>query len=149
MMRNCFVSKDIRDLLLVPEIGSEEAEQHTDEAYESIFVKISDFEKKKKTIVSCFYCELSRNRNQYLEHIQEVLNKNGDGTQIACGDCNIDFLNETLPARITLENLMTAKGLDLVSLREPSRKTAISSTCIDSIYSNIPVQLTRVKNYIL
>ena len=36
---------------------------HTDEAYESISVKI---------IVPCFHCEPSRNRNQYLEHVEEV-----------------------------------------------------------------------------
>ena len=62
MMRNCFVSKDIRDhSLVVPEVASEELGGrvanyvtsdmedgllHTDEAYESISVKISDFEKK-------------------------------------------------------------------------------------------------------
>ena len=65
--------------------------------------------------------------------------------QIACGDFNIDLLNENLAARITLENLMTAQGLELVSLRQPTRETATSSTCIDSIYSNIPVQLTQIK----
>ena len=118
---------------------------HTDEAYESLSVKISDFKKKKKIIVSCFYCEPSRNRSQYLDHVEEVLDKNGEGMQIACGDFNIDLLNENLAARITLENLMTAQGLELVSLRQPTRETATSSTCIDSIYSNIPVQLTQIK----
>ena len=29
--------------------------------------------------------------------------------QIACGDFNIDLLNENLAARITLENLMTVQ----------------------------------------
>ena len=100
---------------------------------------------KKKIIVSCFYCEPSRNRSQYLDHVKGVLDKNGEGMQIACGDFNIDLLNENLAARITLENLMTAQGLELVSLRQPTRETATSSTCIDSIYSNIPVQLTQIK----
>ena len=116
---------------------------HTDEAYESISVKISDFKKKKKLIVSCFYCEPSRNRNQYLEHVEEVLDKNGESMQIACGEFSFDLLNKTLAARISLENLMTVQGLNLVSLRDPTRET--SSTCINSIYSNIPVQLTRIK----
>ena len=66
-----------------------------------------------------------------------MLDKNGEGMQIACGDLNFDLLNETLAARITLKNLMTAQGLDLVSLQEPTRETATSSTCIDSIYNNI------------
>ena len=65
--------------------------------------------------------------------------------QIACGDFNIDLLNENLAARITLEKFKTAQGLELVSLRQPTRETATSSTCIDSIYSNIPVQLTQIK----
>ena len=119
---------------------------HTDEAHESICVKISDF-KKKKIRASCLYCEPSRNRSQYLEHAEEVLDKNGAGMQIVCGDFNIDLLNEYLAARKTLEieNLMTAQGLDLVILREPIRETATSSSCIDSVYSNIPVQLTRNK----
>ena len=103
-------------------------------------VKISDFEK----IVYCFYCEPSRNKSQYLEHVEEVLDKNGEGMQIAGGDFNIDLLNESLAAR-TLKNLMTVQGLDLVSLREPTRETATCSTCIDSIYNNIPVQLTLIK----
>ena len=117
---------------------------HTDEIHESVSVKISDSKKKKKITVSCFYCEPSRNRNQYLEHVEEVLMKNGDGLQIACGDFNIDLLNVSLAARVTLEYLMSSQGLDLVSLREPTRETAASSTCIDSIYSNVPVQRSLI-----
>ena len=67
-------------------------------------------------LVSCFYCELSRKRNRYLQHVEEVLDKNGEGMQIACGHFNIYLLNETLAVRITSENLMTSQGLDLVSL---------------------------------
>ena len=62
--------------------------------------------------------------------------KNGAGMQIVCGDFNIDLLNDYLAAQITLENLMTAQGLDLVS-------SVYSS--IYSIYSSIPLQLTRIK----
>ena len=112
------------------EYGSKESE--TTHGW-SLRVNISDFKKKKK-IVSCFYCGPSRNRSQSLEHVEEVLDKNGEGMQIACGEFKIDLLNERLAARITLENLMTAQGLDLVSLREPTRETATSSTCIHSIY---------------
>ena len=63
-----YLTSDLEDELL-----------HTDEAYESLSVKISDFKKKKKIIVSCFYCELSRNRSQHLNHVEEVLDKNGEG----------------------------------------------------------------------
>ena len=55
--------------------------------------------------------------------------KNGAGMQKVCGDFNIDLLNDYLAAQITLENLMTAQGLDLVS-------SVYSS--IYSIYSSIP-----------
>ena len=74
-----------------------------------------------------------------------MLEKNGDGLQIACGDFNIDLLNVSLAARVTLEYLMSSQGLDLVSLREPTRETATSSTCIDSIYSNVPVQRSEIQ----
>ena len=157
MKQDCIVSKDTKDHIsstrnrkrgggvAIYVTSDLEAElPHTDEAYESLSVKFSDFKKKKKIIVSCFYCEPSRNRSQYLDHVEKVLDKSGEGMQIACGDFNIDLLNENLAARITLENLMTAQGLELVSLRQPTRETATSSTCIDSIYSNIPVQLTQI-----
>ena len=59
-----------------------------------------------------------------------------DGLQIVSGDFNTDLLNENLGARGTFENIMNSQGLDLVSLREPTRDTATSSTCIDAKYSN-------------
>ena len=58
-----------------------------------------------------------------------MLVKNADGLQIACGDFNIDLLNVSLAARVTLEYLMSSQGLDLVSSREPTRETATSSAC--------------------
>ena len=149
MMQIGFLSKDIRDLSLVPKTVNEDPEAellHTDEVHESISRKISDFKKKKTKIVSCFYCEPSRNRSQYLEHVETVLDENGAGMHIICGDLNIDLVNEYLSARIILETLMTAQGLGLISLREPIRETASSSTCIVPVYSNIPLQLTRNEN---
>ena len=117
---------------------------HSDEYHESVFVKINDPKHKKKITVSCFYCEPSRNKNTYLEHIEEVLDKNGNGLQIVCGDFNTDLLNENLGARVTFENMMNSQVLDLVSLREPTRETATSSTCIDAIYSNVSVQRSQI-----
>ena len=40
---------------------------------------------------------------------------------------------------------MTSQGLSLVSLREPTRETATSSTCIDSIYSNVTVRNSKIE----
>ena len=102
-------------------MGLEAELLHTDEAHVSISVKqISDFKKKKKKILSCLCCELSWNRSQYVEQVEEELERIDAGMQIACGDFNVDLLNEYLAARITLENLMTAQLLHLVSLREPT-----------------------------
>ena len=118
---------------------------HTDEKNESISVKVSDYKRTKNIIVSCFYCEPSRNKNNYLDHVEEVLETNGGGLQVACGDFNIDMLNENQAARVSLEYLMYSQGLDLVSLREPTRETATSGTCIDSIYSNISVLRSQIE----
>ena len=117
---------------------------HSDEYHESVSVKINGPKNKKKITVSCFYCEPSRNKNNSLEHVEEVLDKNGNGLQIVCGDFNTDLINENLGARVTFENMMNSQGLDLVSLREPTRETATSSTCIDDIYSNFPVQRSQI-----
>ena len=57
----------------------------------------------------------------------------------------MDLITENLTARVTIENLMMSQGLDLVSLRETTRQTVTSSTCIDSIYSNIPVQQSQIE----
>ena len=118
---------------------------NTDEYNESISVKVSDFKRTKKVIVSCFYCAPSRNKSKYLDHVEEVLEINSSGLQIACGDINIDMLNENLATRVSLEYLMYSQDLDWVSLREPTRETATSGTCIDSIYSNITVQRSQIE----
>ena len=52
---------------------------------------------------------------------------------------NIDMHNENLATRVPLEYLMYSQGFDLMSLRKPTRETAASGTCIDSIYSTITV----------
>ena len=102
---------------------------HTDEYIQSVSVKVSDFKRSKEIIVFCFFCEPSRNKVKYLDHVEEVLEINGGGLQIACGDdLNCDMLKENLATRVSLAYLMYSKGLDLVSLREPTRETATSVT---------------------
>ena len=39
---------------------------------------------------------------------------------------------------------MNSQGIDLVSLRGPTRETATSSTCIDAIYCNFSVQRSQI-----
>ena len=87
--------------------------KHTDEHNESISVKVSGFKKTKKVIVSCFYCEPSRNKSKYLDHVEEVLEINGCGLQIACGGFNIDMLNENLATRVLLEYLMYSQRREI------------------------------------
>ena len=117
---------------------------HSDEYHESVSVKLNNPKNKKKITVSCFYCEPSKNKNTNLEHVEEVLDKNGNGLQIVCGDFNTDLSNENLAARVTFENMMNSQGLDLVSLREPTRETSTSSACIDAIYSNFSLQRSQI-----
>ena len=45
------------------------------------------------------------------------------------------MLNENLAKRVSLDFLIYSQGLHLVSLREPTRETAPSGTCNDSLYS--------------
>ena len=86
---------------------------HTDEDFESVSVKVAI--KKIKIIVSCFYCQPSRNKNNYLNHIEEVLERNGDLPQLVAGDFNIDLLLDELVLRKKLENIMAAHCCSLIS----------------------------------
>ena len=115
---------------------------HTDEDFESVSVKVAN--KKSKIIVSCFYCQLSRNKNNYLNDIEEVLETNGDIPQLVAGDFNIDFLLDKLVLRKKLENIMASHCLSLISLREATRETETSSSCIDAIFGNVPLPKSTI-----
>ena len=52
-----------------------------------------------------------------MEHVEEVLDKNGNGVQRVYGDFNTDLLSEKFGARVTFENMMNSQRLDLLSLR--------------------------------
>ena len=110
---------------------------HTDEEFESLSVKVAN--KKSKIIVSCFYCQPSRNKNNYLNHIEEALERNGDLPQLVAGDFNIDLLLDKLVFRKKLDNMMVANCSSLISLREATRETEPSSSCIDAIFGNVPL----------
>ena len=116
---------------------------HTDEDFESVSVKIAN--KKSKIIVSCFYCQPSRNKNNYLNHIEEVLERNGDLPQLVAGDFNIDLLLEELVLRKKLENIIAAHCLSLISLREVTQKIETSSSCIDAIFGNVPLLKSTIE----
>ena len=63
---------------------------HTGEDFGSVSVKKGN--KKSKIIVSCFYCHPPRNKNNCLNHIGEVLERNGDLPQLVAGEIIIDLL---------------------------------------------------------
>ena len=93
---------------------------HTGEDFESVSVKKKQI-KKSKIIVSCFYCQPSRKKNNYLNYIEEVLERNVDLPQLLAGDFNIDLLLDELFLRKKLKNIMAAYCLSLISLREGSK----------------------------
>ena len=116
---------------------------HRDEDFESVSVKVAN--KKSKIIVSCFYCQPSRNKNNYLNQIEEVLERNGDLPQLVAGDFNIDLLLDELVLRKKLENIMAAHCLSLINLREATRETETSSSCIDAIFGNVPLLKSTIE----
>ena len=54
-------------------------------------------------------------------------------------DFNADALLNELVSRKKLENMMAAHCLSLISLREPSRATETSSSCVDAKFGNVPL----------
>ena len=86
-----------------------------------------------------------RNENNYLNHIEEVLERNGDLPQLVAGDFNIDLLVDELVLRKKLENTMAAHCLSLISLREATRETETSSSCIDVIFGSVPLQKSTIE----
>jgi len=116
---------------------------HTDEDFESVSVEVGN--KKSKVIVSCFYCQPSRNKNNYLNHIEKVLERNGDLPQLLAGNFNIDLLLNELVLRKKLENMMAAHFLSLISLREATRETETPSSCIDAIFGNVPLLKSTIE----
>ena len=90
-------------------------------------------------MVSCFYCQTSRNKNNYLNHIEEILERNGGLPQVVAGDFNIDLLLDELVLRKKLENTMAAHCLSLINLSEATRETKTSSSYIDAIFGNVPL----------
>ena len=95
--------------------------------------------KKSKIIVSCFYCQPSRNKNKYLDLVEEVLAKNGDLLQLVADGPNIDELLDKLALLKRLKNRTAAHYSNLISLTEATRATATSSSCIDAIFGNVPL----------
>ena len=108
---------------------------HTDENFESVSVNVA----RKKIIVSCFYCQPSLNKNNYLNRIEEMLERSGDLPLLVASDFNIELLLDELVLRKKIENMMAAHYLNVISLREATRETENFSSCIDAIFGNVPL----------
>ena len=119
---------------------------HTGEHFESVSVKVGY--KKSKIIVSCFHCQPSRNKNNHSNHIEEVLERNGDLPQLVAGEFNIDLLLDELVLRKKLENMMAAHCLTLINLREATQETESSSSFIDAIFGNVPLLKSTIEKTI-
>ena len=74
-----------------------------------------------------------------------MLERNGDLPQLVAGDFNIDLLLDELVLRKKLKNMMAAYCLSLISLREATRETETSSSCIDAIFGNAPLLKSTIK----
>ena len=68
-----------------------------------------------------------------------MLERSGDVPQLVARDFNIDLLLYELVLRKKIENMMAAHCLNLISLREATRETGTSSSCIVAIFSNVPL----------
>ena len=75
-----------------------------------------------------------------------MLERNGELPQLVAGDFNIDLLLDKLVLRKKHKNMMATHCLILISLRETTRETETSSSCIDAIFGNLPLlKSTTVK----
>lgn len=94
--------------------------------------------KNLSLIVICIYRSPMGNIEQFLINIDlaltEIVSKY-QGNIVLAGDFNINFLKNTKET-VQLIELMETYGLHEI-FREPSRKTSISTTCIDNIFTTI------------
>ena len=79
-------------------------------------------------------------RKTYCEWLDEELQKLGSTTAsvIVCGDFNIDILKSNC-CSTELEDAMKSSNLFLVSPREVTRTFKNAESCLDHIYSDLPV----------
>ena len=92
-------------------------------------------------IIVTYRCEKKYSRNEYCEWLLETLltlNKTHKDVVIM-GDFNIDLLVETKHSRELLD-IMKTFNLKLVSPLDVTREQGTSRTCLDHIYSDLPIR---------
>ena len=95
-----------------------------------ILQRLRNTTKKSKTFY-CIHCQLSRNKSNNPNHIEEALETHGYSSQLAAGDINIDVLLDELFLGKKLENMVAAHCLSLTGLKESTRQNETSSSGID------------------
>lgn len=92
-------------------------------------------------ILICVYRSPAGDTNDFLSDLDELLRGVcvARGHAVVCGDFNINFLHNS-KLTDTLLQLMLSYGLK-PHVVEPTRVSAVSSTLIDNIFSNIDVEL--------
>ena len=101
--------------------------------YESITVCVNGT--NKNFFFALFYCCPSRNKLNYISHIEEQIKQNL-GNHVILGDINIDLLLES-DLKQNLIDTMKSYNFSINSKIEPTRETATTSSCIDFIASNL------------
>ena len=110
---------------------------HTDDVFESGSVIVAN--KIAKSLFHASTANVRETRKNYLNHVEEVLKRNGDLPQLVAGDFNIDLMLDELVLRKNLENIMPAHCLNLISMREATRETETSSSYIDGNFGKVPL----------
>ena len=113
--------------------------------FEFVSVKVAN--KKKQNHCFLLLLPTFAKQNNYLNHIEEVLERNGELPLLVAGDFNIDLLLDELVLRKKLENKMAAHCLSLISLREGTRETETSSSCIDANFGKVPPLILQLKKH--
>lgn len=90
-----------------------------------------------KIIIVCIYRSPCGNFNLLINGLTELLHQLSKLKTyiVICGDFNINFIGNTSDSSI-LVDLFRSHGMES-HVNEPTRITALSSTCIDNIFSNL------------
>ena len=112
----------------------------SNQEYESITVCVNGT--IKNVFFTLFYCSPSRNKFNYISHIEEQI-KHDFRNHVILGDINIDLLSES-DLKQNLIDTMKSYTFSINSKIEPTRETATTSSCIDFIASNLEVNESNI-----
>ena len=97
-------------------------------------VKLSFCYQNENYTMLCIYRLHAFSKSVYMDEISQILSKFNNCNLILIGDINIDILNTSDKDVENYLFLMASNGLKC-NIKEPTRVTPASSTCIDHIFS--------------